>query len=108
MRPLDELLYVEGAIKSAITGDLLGITAVFMPSGFVVATPTANPLGGGVGYVEPYAYRAWLPKRRWTWMPRLIDDSGWVKALPEVEVGAKEMHVSGAAMMLLGAGALEL
>lgn len=84
----DRVVFPRGAVKSAIVGDLLGITAVFMPSGFVVGVP-AKPVtasGGGpfayAGQVEVAPWVFWLPKRKWDEMPRLLGEHGtWQKRL---------------------------
>lgn len=92
IHPGDRIIFPKGSIKSAAVGDILGITCVFMPSGFAVGIPPAvqtpgDTLGGTLGdfaYAnqEGVARPFWLPKRRWQEMPRYIDEYGqWQKRL---------------------------
>lgn len=92
MRPGDRMAFPRGSIKAAAVGDVLGITCVFMPSGFAVGVPppatAAAATGGG-----PFAYDGqigmpwifWLPKRKWDEMPKLINEQGqWQKRMRDV------------------------
>lgn len=87
----DRVVFPRGAIKSAVVGDLLGITAVFMPSGFAVAVPRGG--GGAAAYPEQQVYPTvfWLPKRRWQELPRTVDYLEWRKRLGTPEVGVREV-----------------
>lgn len=103
LRPGDRLVFRHGAIKAAAVGDVLGITCVFMPSGFGagVAPPvTAVPGGYLGGTLGDFAYAGqeeriprifWLPKRRWAEMPKALD--GWQKRLTRPPVGVQESLV---------------
>lgn len=92
----DRVIFPRGGIKSAIAGDVLGITAVFMPSGYVVEVPPATPGAGGGGALaypeqEIMLDLFWLPKRRWEEMPRTADVLNWQKRLGTHEVGVREV-----------------
>ena len=116
----DRIVFPRGAVKSAIIGDLLGITAVFMPSGFVVGVPpvTAKPPGGELGGTlgdfayagqdeRPAALPFWLPKRRWNEMPRYLDEYGtWQKRLGPQQTRCREKVVRRQTEVLVAAGVL--
>lgn len=111
----DRVIFTRGSIKSAAVGDVLGITCVFMPSGFAVGVPppatNAPATGGG-----PFAYAEmtqlpwifWLRKRRWDQMPRILGEYGtWKSRLVKPEgVGARESYRSRQQEQLIAAGVL--
>lgn len=111
----DEIVFPAHSIRSAAVGDILGITCVFMPSGFAVGVPPAptDHPGGYVGYPEQeqQVVPFWLPKRRWTFIPEGTwrhDLAGWRERVIVPDVGAKEYQRSALAEMLLGIGSVEL
>lgn len=111
----DRLLFPRGSVKAAAVGDVLGITCVFMPSGFAVGVvpPASTQLPGDAlgGTLGDFAYAGqdervtarpfWLPKRRWAEMPRLLGELGiWQKRLSRPEVGVREQVRRGTAQLV--------
>jgi len=120
----DSVIFPRGSIKSAMVGDVLGVTGVFMPSGFAVGVPPAVTLvssGGGVmadfAYPEQQELPFWLPKRRWRELSQ--DDAadaamsdtgysmirGWRQRLTAPDTGIKEVLRRGQ-QQLIAAGVL--
>lgn len=112
----DTITYRPSSIRSAAIGDVLGITCVFMPSGFAVGVvPPAPSLPIGTliaGYPdqEELLLPFWLPKRRWSYMPEALiaQVKGWRTRLPAVDVGADEAHEYDEVMMLLDMDVISL